>query len=113
MKKLLITILFCAIPGMAGCGSGVHDVVYSVTGETSTVEIFAKVENGKIFSESGIELPWTKEFTNNIKWPLHLQVTNEGTGPFEARITVDGALVASGTGEGAGDVVNIIYDAAD
>ncbi|MDH5636937.1 MAG: hypothetical protein OEZ04_00430 [Nitrospinota bacterium] len=110
MKKMFIVVLLCFSSGMAGCGSGVHDVVYSVTGDTPSVKIWAKIDNGKIFKESGIQLPWEKKFTNNVKWPLQLTVTNEGDGSFTAQIIVDDQVVAEDSGIVAGDVVDISYD---
>ncbi|MDH5511035.1 MAG: hypothetical protein OEZ32_11890 [Nitrospinota bacterium] len=113
MKKMIIAVLLCAFSGMVGCGSGVHDVVYSITGDTASVKIRARIDSGKIFSESGIQLPWEKKFTTNVRWPLQLTVTNEGVGSFTAQITVDGTVVAEDSGTGSGDVVDIGYETTD
>ena len=111
MKNLMAVAFAVSLVGvMTGCGSGVRDVKYLVTGDTSSVEIQARVDKGDIFDEKDIKLPWEKEFALNVKWPLRLWVKNQGSLSFTAQIFVNGELVAEGTGSGLYDELELTYD---
>jgi len=113
MKNLMAVAFALSLVGvMTGCGSGVRDVKYLVTGDTSSVEIQARVDKGEIFDEKDIKLPWEKEFALNVKWPLRLWVKNQGSLSFTAQIFLNGELVAEGTGSGLYDELELTYDGA-
>ena len=107
MKKLFLAAVFCVLAGGAGCGSGVHDVKYTITGEAATVHVQAIVDGGKIYDKTGVSLPWEKLFSANRKMDLFLTVTSEADGAFTVQMLIDEVLVDEASGSKAGDKVDL------